>query len=258
MPTAASHELFDLSDDVAVVTGAGRGIGEGIATTLADAGAAVVCAARRVDEIERVAAGIRDRGGRAIAVATDVTDPAALDALAQAAIAEFGHLDIWVNNAGGSPVSAPLITLDEDEWDATLRLNLTAVWRSTRVAAAAMRDGGRIVNISSLAATTTMPGSGHYAAAKAGVNSLTRTFAKELGPRIRVNCIMPGAVPTEIMMTALHLGDDDLPALTKRLRLPMRRLGTPDDLGRAVLYFVAPGSEWVTGQILAIDGGMSA
>jgi NAD(P)-dependent dehydrogenase (short-subunit alcohol dehydrogenase family) len=258
MPTVASQELFDLSDDVAIVTGAGRGIGEGIATTLADAGAAVVCAARRADEIERVAAGIRDRGGRAIAVATDVTDPAAVQALAQRAIDEFGHLDIWINNAGGSPVSAPLVTLDEDEWDATLRLNLTAVWRCTRVAAATMRDGGRIVNISSLAATTTMPGSGHYAAAKAGVNSLTRTFAKELGPRIRVNCIMPGAVPTEIMMTALHLGDDDLPALTKRLRLPMRRLGTPDDLGRAVLYLVAPGSSWVTGQILAIDGGMSA
>ncbi len=258
MPSVASHELFDLSDDVAVVTGAGRGIGEGIATTLADAGAAVVCAARRVDEIERVAAGIRDRGGRAVAVATDVTDPGAVQALADTAVSEFGHLDIWVNNAGGSPVSAPLLTLDEDEWDATLRLNLTAVWRCTRIAAAAMRDGGRIVNVSSLAATTTMPGSGHYAAAKAGVNSLTRTFAKELGPRIRVNCVMPGAVPTEIMMTALHLGDDDLPALTKRLRLPLRRLGTPDDLGRAVLYFVAPGSSWVTGQILAVDGGMTA
>ena len=101
-----------------------------------------------------------------------------------------------------------------------------------------------------------MPGSGHYAAAKAGVNSLTQTFAKELGPRIRVNCIMPGAVPTEIMMTALHLADSDLPALERRLRLPMRRLGTPDDLGAAVLYFVSPASSWVTGQILAVDGGM--
>jgi 3-oxoacyl-[acyl-carrier protein] reductase len=257
-PTLRSQALFDLSEDVAVVTGAGRGIGEGIAITLADAGAAVVCAARRVDEIERVAAGIRDRGGRAIAVATDVTDNAAVSALAQAAVSEFGHLDIWINNAGGSPVQEPLMTLDEAEWDATLRLNLTAVWMCTRVAAAHMRDGGRVVNISSLAATTTMPGSGHYAAAKAGVNSLTRTFAKELGPKVRVNCIMPGAVPTEIMMTALKLADADLPALEKRLRLPMRRLGTPDDLGQAVLYFVSPASEWVTGQILSIDGGMTS
>ena len=119
-----------------------------------------------------------------------------------------------------------------------------------------MRDGGRIVNISSRAAVSTVMGSGHYSAAKAGVNSLTQTFAKELGPRIRVNCIMPGAVPTEIMMTAMKLEDNDLPALEKRLRLPMRRLGTPDDLGQAVLYFVSPASSWVTAQILSVDGGM--
>lgn len=248
--------LFDLSDDVAVVTGAGRGIGEGIATTLADAGAAVVCAARRIDEIERVAADIRSRGGRAIAVATDVTDKAAIEALAVAATNEFGHLDIWVNNAGGSPIQTPLTELDEDEWEATLRLNLTAVWRCTNTAARHMRDGGRIVNISSKAAVMTVPGSGHYAAAKAGVNSLTVTFAKELGPRIRVNCVMPGAVPTEIMMTAMRLKDSDLPNLERFLRLPMKRLGTPEDLGAAVLYLVSPASSWVTGQVLSIDGGM--
>ena len=252
-----STTLFDLSSDVAVVTGAGRGIGEGIATTLADAGAAVVCAARRGDEVERVAQGIRDRGGRAIAVPTDVTDDDAVEALAQAAISEFGGLDIWVNNAGGSPIQAPLTQLDRKEWDATFRLNLTAVWICTNVAARHMRDGGRIVNISSLAGETPIPGSGHYSAAKAGVNSLTRTFAKELGPKIRVNCVMPGAVPTEIMMTALRLTDNDLPNLEKRLHLPMRRLGTPEDLGGAVLYFVSPASSWVTGQIIAVDGGMS-
>ena len=250
------QELFNLSDDVAVVTGAGRGIGEGIATTLADAGAAVVCAARRVDEIERVAAGVRARGGRAIAVATDVTDRAAVEALAAAAIKEFGHLDIWVNNAGGSPIQTPLTELDENEWEATLRLNLTAVWVCTNTAAKNMRDGGRVVNISSRAAVMTVPGSGHYAAAKAGVNSLTVTFAKELGPRVRVNCVMPGAVPTEIMMTAMRLEDSDLPTLERRLRLPMRRLGTPEDLGAAVLYLVSPASSWVTGQILSVDGGM--
>lgn len=250
------NDLFDLTDDVAVVTGAGRGIGEGIATVLADAGAAIVCAARRADEIERVAADIRSRGGRAIAVATDVTDPQAVEALAQAAVAEFGHLDIWVNNAGGSPIQAPLTALDPAEWDATLRLNLTAVWVCTNTAARHMRDGGRVVNISSRAAAAPVLGSGHYAAAKAGVNSLTATYAKELGPRIRVNCIMPGAVPTEIMMKALNLSDDDLPRVEKMLRLPMRRLGTPEDLGAAVLYFASPASSWVTGQIISVDGGM--
>jgi len=248
--------LFDLSDDVAVVTGAGRGIGEGIANTLAEAGAAVVCAARRGDEVEAVAAGIRSRGGRAIALATDVTDNDAVEALAQKAISEFGHLDIWINNAGGSPIQTPLTELDAKEWDATMRLNLTAIWVCTNTAARLMRDGGRIVNISSRAAVSTVMGSGHYAAAKAGVNSLTVTYAKELGPRIRVNCIMPGAVPTEIMMKAMRLEEKDLPILEKRIRLPMRRLGTPEDLGQAVLYFVSPASSWVTGQILSVDGGM--
>ena len=250
------NDLFNLSDDVAVVTGAGRGIGEGIATTLADAGAAVICAARRLDEIERVAAGIRARGGRAIAVATDVTDRAAVEALADAAVSEFGHLDIWINNAGGSPIQTPLTELDQNEWDATIKLNLTAVWVCTTTAAKRMRDGGRVVNISSRAAVMNVPGSGHYAAAKAAVNSLTVSFAKELGPRVRVNAIMPGAVPTEIMMTAMKLEDADLPKLERMLRLPMRRLGTPEDLGAAVLYLVSPASAWVTGQVLSVDGGM--
>ena len=252
----ATSKLFDLSDDVAVVTGAGRGIGEGIAHTLANAGAAVVCAARRADEVERVAADIRAAGGRAVAMPTDVTDNAAVEALAQKAISEFGHLDIWINNAGGSPIQAPLTQLDPAEWDATMRLNLTSIWVCTNTAARLMRDGGRIVNISSKAAVSTVMGSGHDAAAKAAVNSLTVTYAKELGPRIRVNCIMPGAVPTEIMMKAMRLQDEDLPKLEKVLRMPMRRLGTPDDLGQAVLYFVSPASSWVTGQILGVDGGL--
>ncbi len=200
------QSLFDLSNDVAVVTGAGRGIGEGLAKVLAGAGAAVVAAARRTDEIERVAEEIRKAGGRAIAVTTDVTDVSAVEALAQAAIDEFGSLDIWVNNAGGSPLQAPLAKLSRADWDASLELNLTAVWVCTSVAARKMNDGGRVVNISSRAATMPIPGSGHYAAAKAGVNNLTETFAMELGPRIRVNGIMPGAVPTEIMMKALKLG----------------------------------------------------
>jgi NAD(P)-dependent dehydrogenase (short-subunit alcohol dehydrogenase family) len=247
--------LFDLSGEVAVVTGAGRGIGEGIARVLAGAGAAVVCAARRAEEIERVAAAIRDEGGRALALPTDVTDDAAVEGLAKGAIEAFGSLDVWVNNAGGSPIQAPLTELPRAEWDATLRLNLTAVWVCTSVAARHMGEGGRIVNISSRAAEVTIPGSGHYSAAKAGVNSLTRTFAQELGPRIRVNGIMPGAVPTEIMMKALRLRDEDLPRLEKALRLPAGRLGTPEDLGAATLYLASRASEWVTGQVISVSGG---
>jgi NAD(P)-dependent dehydrogenase (short-subunit alcohol dehydrogenase family) len=149
----------------------------------------------------------------------------------------------------------PLATLPIDEWNATIALNLTAVWACTRTAAQHMDDGGRVVNISSIAAEDVVAGSGHYSAAKAGVNMLTRTFAKELGPRIRVNCIMPGAVPTEIMMHALKLQEKDLPALEKMLRLPSGRLGTPTDLGAAALYLCSKASQWVTGQCIRISGG---
>ncbi len=252
----SSQQLFDLSDDVAVVTGAGRGIGEGIARVFAEAGASVVVAARRREEIERVADEIRKDGGRAIAVATDVTDPSAVEALAQAACHEFGKLDIWVNNAGGSPIQAPLTELASDEWDATLRLNLTAVWVCSVIAAKHLEEGGRILNTSSKAAVSVVAGSGHYAACKAGVNSLTATFAAELGPRLRVNGIMPGAVPTEIMMKALRLGEADLPALEKHLRLPAGRLGTPEDLGAAALFLCSNASSWITGEVISVSGGM--
>lgn len=252
----ATARLFDLSNQVAVVTGAGRGIGEGIARVLSEAGAAVLLAARRGDEVERVAKELRSMGRRAIAAPTDVTDDDAVEALAQRAKAEFGALDIWVNNAGGSPARRPLSEITRAEWDHAIALNLTAVWVCSVVAAKHMRDGGRIVNISSAAGHGPMPGSGHYAAAKAGVNNLTQTLAAELGPRVRVNAISPGAVPTEIMMTALGLSHADLPALEKGLHLPMARLGTPEDLGAAVLYFCSPASSWVTGQVLKVTGGM--
>lgn len=249
------EELFGLQGEVAIVTGAGRGIGEGIAKVLAGAGAKVVCAARRAHEVQRVADEIIKDGGEAIAVPTDVTDPQALEALGQAAITQWGQLDIWVNNAGGSPLQVPLTELPLEEWNATLALNLTAVWEATCVAARLMGDGGRVVNISSIAANMVIPGSGHYSAAKAGVNMLTKTFAAELGPRIRVNCVMPGAVPTEIMMQAMNLKDEDLPGFEKMIRLPAGRLGTPEDLGAAVLYFTSKSTEWVTGQCLSVSGG---
>jgi len=251
-----SVDLFDLTGEVAVVTGAGRGIGEGIARILADYGASVVCAARRTGEIERVASEITAANGRAIACTADVTRDEDIQELADTAIREFGRLDMWVNNAGGSPIQAPLTELPREEWDNTLALNLTAVWQASSIAAKAMNGKGRILNISSLAAEDVIAGSGHYSAAKAGVNILTRVFARELGPGIRVNAIMPGFVPTEIMMEALNITEEQLPGIEKSLNLPAGRLGTPRDLGAAALYLLAPSSEWVTGQVLRVSGGM--
>ena len=250
-----SDSAFELNGDVAVITGAGSGIGEGTAHVLAKAGGRVVCAGRRLEAIERVAADIRNAGGEAIAVQTDVTKDEDVEGLMQAAVDEWGRLDILVNNAGGSPLQAPLVDLPREEWDSTIALNLTAVWNCTRIAAKHMTEGGRVVNVSSVAADRIVPTSGHYSAAKRGVNSLTESFAYELAPRIRVNAVLPGLVPTEVAMKALQLTDDDLPAFEKSLSTPAGRLGRPDDLGNAILYFVSPASDWVTGECISISGG---
>ncbi len=251
------QDLFDLSGQTAVITGAGRGIGEGIAILLAEAGANVVCAARSADQIERVAAEINasNSSGRAVAQVTDVSSQEDMEALAQRAVDEFGRLDIWINNAGGSLVSAPLVELDPAEWDKTLAVNLSSVFYGVRAAVKHMTGGGSIVNTSSMAGRDPFPGSGHYSAAKAGVSMLTKTLALELGPqKIRVNAILPGFVPTDTVKKALDMKDEDFGPLLEQLNLPAGRLGTPRDIAACVLYLVGNSGEWVTGQNLVVAG----
>ena len=248
-------EAFDLTGRVAVVTGGGQGIGEGIAKNLAKAGASVVVAARHADRIARVADDIIAAGGQALAVTTDVTDRAALVALADAAVDTFGGLHVWVNNAGGSTVRTPLKELSEDDWDACLSLNLTSVWRASIIAAERMTDGGSIINISSPAGDRGVPGSGHYAAAKAGVNSLTKTLSLELAPSVRVNGISPGYVPTEVMMIALDTDEGQLEQMAEK-RIPLKRLGTPDDMGSTAVYLASAAGSWMSGQTLIVAGGL--
>ena len=248
-------QAFDLSGKVAVVTGGGQGIGEGIAKNLAEAGAAVVVAARHADRIARVADEIVAAGGKALAVPTDVTDRAALVALADAAVEAFGGLHVWVNNAGGSPVRSPLKDISEDDWDTCLALNLTSVWRASIIAAERMTDGGSIINISSPAGDRGVPGSGHYAAAKAGVNSLTKTLSLELAPKVTVNGISPGYVPTEVMMVALDTDEAQLEQMAEK-RIPLKRLGTPDDMGGTAVYLASKAGSWMSGQTLIVAGGL--
>jgi len=258
MSQRSTPDLTDMTGQVAVITGGGRGIGEGIARSFSEAGAAVVVAARRVDEIEAVAAALRSDGGQAIAVATDVTDDAAIEALAQAAVDEFGSLSTWVNNAGGSPMRMPLSELPREEWDRTLALNLTSVYVGSITAARHIRataGTGSIINISSGAGSGPVPGSAHYGAAKAGTNSLTWTLSAELAPHIRVNAVAPGAIPTEVMLKAVGKTEDQLDELLDAWNIPLGRLGTPQDIGAACLYLASDAASWVSGEILRVGGG---
>ena len=246
-------KAFRLDGQVAVVTGAGKGIGRGIALCLAEAGADLVVSARTQADIEEVADAVRQTGRRAMAVAADVTDGEQLDTLVAAA-GELGGLNIWVSNAGGLPDATPryLTRTPEDRWDAQVDLNLKAVWMGAVRAAAAM-EAGSIVNISSRSAMGPQLKNGPYGASKAAVNSLTQTLALELAPRIRVNAVAPGPIPTENFMQSTNFPDDQ--PLEKIIALPLGRLGTPEDIGNAVVFMASPASSWVTGQCLYVTGG---
>ena len=252
-------DQFGLAGQVAVVTGAGKGIGRGIALCLAEAGADIAVAARNEKEIEDVATGIRALGRSAIAVVTDVTQAGALEALAKSATDELGAPTIWVNNAGGIPDTTAryLTRVDDEAWDAQVDLNLKAVWAGSKVAASSMPDaGGCIINISSRTAFGPQNKNGPYAAAKAAVNSLTETLSVELAPRIRVNAVAPGPIPTQNFIECTKVDPSQLEAMEQALPIPLRRFGTPEDIGAAVVFMASPAASWVTGQCLYVTGGM--
>jgi 7-alpha-hydroxysteroid dehydrogenase len=241
---------------VAVVTGSGQGIGRGIAVGLAEAGADVVVTARRPADLAATAALIEAAGRRAVIVDGDIRADGMNDRLAEAAVTAFGRLDVWVNNVGGSDEKTTRLLVDTpaEVWRSQLELNLTAAFLGAQAAAGRMADGGCIVNIASGAGMRGSPRTGPYAAAKAGLLNLTQTLALELAPRIRVNAVSPGQVPTEAFREVLGMdGDAQLAALAEVT--PLGRLGTPEDIAAAVVYLCSPAGAWVTGENLLVAGG---
>ena len=245
---------FRLDGKRAVVTGAGKGIGRGIALQLARAGADLVISSRTQEDLDSLAIEVEVLGRQATKVVVDVTNTAEVEDLAAQAVAE-GGIDVWVNNAGGLPDATPryLTRTPEDRWDAQLDLNLKAVFIACQVAANNMEEGA-IINISSSSAKS--QGSvknGPYGASKAAVNSLTQTFALELAPKIRVNAVAPGPVPTKNFNESTNFPEGT--PVEKIIGVPLGTLGTPDDIGHAVVFMASPASSWVTGQCLYVTGG---
>ncbi len=244
-------DRFSLSGKVAMVTGAARGIGRCIALCLAEAGADVVCVDIILPDAETTASQVRGAGRRALVMLCDVTDSRQVEKVVSEAIKEFDHIDILVNNAGRGSYCRALDHSDK-RWEDIIRLNLTAAFFCSRAVAKQMlrQESGTIVNISSRQGQLPSPGQVAYAAAKAGVNSLTRTLAWELAPHIRVNAVAPGPIWTEETAKGLEGVKDQIIA-----EMPRRRVGSAEDVALAVLYLASPASDFVTGKTIEVDGG---
>ena len=239
---------------VAIVTGAGRGIGRAIALAYAEAGAHVVCAARTAADLEATAAAVRKHGRRALAVPCDVTRPEDLEALVAASAAEFDRLDLLVNNAGGW-APRPALDTSERSFEAAFHFNVTQAFQLSKLCVPRMVEtagSGAIVNISSRAGGLVQPSFVAYGTAKMALNFMTRQLAAEWAPKVRMNAIACGGVETDALKVVLTHE-----AIRRQLEdgTPMKRIGRVEDIAACALYLGSPASSWVTGKIFEIDGG---
>jgi len=256
MTTPTTTPPRPLDGKVALVAGASRGIGAVTARAFARAGADVVLAARNKDALESVAEGIRADGGKALAVPTDVGDPASVEQLVQQAEATFGHLDAAFNNATDGPMPAPLADLDPEGFDRAIRTNIRGTFLGMKYEIPAMlrAGGGAIVNMASLAGLQGVANLAGYAAGKAGIIALTKVAALDYADQgIRVNVVAPGPILTHHLEAA--------GAEAQRLAglsTPMRRVGRPDEVAATVVWLCSDQASFVTGATLPIDGGQHA
>lgn len=241
---------MDLRSKVVLVTGGSRGIGAAVVRLAAAAGAEVIVVSRKIEACQELAEQVsREHGTRVRAHACHVGRWDELDRLGE----EVGHVDVLVNNAGGAPGYDTLLDVSARMWDSVLGLNLVGPARLASLLGARMKvaGGGAIVNVSTIGAVQPRPDFAPYAAAKAGLNAMTRALALDLAPAVRVNAVMPGAIDTDL------LASYDGPAREQLVAgIPLLRVGTPAEIARVVL-FLAGDAAYVTGQVLAVDGGMS-
>jgi 3-oxoacyl-[acyl-carrier protein] reductase len=242
-----------LDKHIVVVTGASRGIGRSIALELARQGATVIGTATSESGAEGITAALKEAGGQGRGAVLNVTDAAASEAFIDGVVKEFGGLNVLVNNAGITKDQLAM-RMKDDEFDAVIDTNLRAVFRLSRAVLRPMMKarGGRIINITSVVASSGNPGQANYAAAKAGVAGMTRALAREIGSRgITVNCIAPGFIDTD--MTKV-LPEAQRAALTAQI--PLGRLGSPEDIAHAVAFLASPHAGYITGTTLHVNGGM--
>ena len=249
--------LFNMAGKVALVTGSSRGIGRTIAEAYADAGARVVVSSRREDACERVAQAIRSRGAEAVAIACNVSDRDAIDALVAGAVERLGPIDVLVGNAAVNPYYGPLRDIEDRAWDKTMGTNVRSnLWLCNRVIPGmAERDAGAVILVSSIAAFKGDATLGAYAVSKAAEIQLVRSLAVEWGPAgVRVNAIAPGLVRTDF---ARALWEDDARRAARERVTPLRRIGEPEDVAGAAVFLASRAGAYVTGQCIVVDGGVT-
>ncbi|TDD81387.1 SDR family oxidoreductase [Actinomadura rubrisoli] len=243
-----------LQGKTALVTGASRGIGKAIATALVSEGANVVLSSRKQEALDEAAKEIRAAhpGTGVLAKAAHVGDAEQAAACVDAAIAEFGGLDVLVNNAGTSPHFGPLSEIEPAAAEKTVQVNQFAVvqWTSLAWKRSMQHHGGAVINIASVGGMVTEHGIGYYNATKAAVVHLSRQFAMELAPKVRVNCIAPGLVKTALARALWENNEEQISTY-----MPLGRIGEPEDIANAAVFLAGDAASWMTGQTLVVDGG---
>jgi 7-alpha-hydroxysteroid dehydrogenase len=251
-------EQFSVKDKVAIVTGAGKGIGAAIAVALAEAGADVALLARTVADLEQVAAAVAEHGRRALIVPTDVMELDQLQPAVDKTVEELGGIDILVNNAGGA-VPAPFMDTRAEHMEWAFHFNVSAPIELTRLCVPHMlaRGGGSVLNIGSMTAVHSSRGYLAYGTAKAALSHATQLMASDLAPKIRVNALLPGAVETWALNWFLGYKEEQGTPLrpTMQERTLLQRNGMPSDIAPAALFFLSDAAAWVTGKLLEVDGG---